>query len=121
MSLDKCMIDFQGVFEYGMSYVALSRVSSLNGLSIKNFNKKYVKANPCVIEFYNNITSNDIVTNQQIDSNTLNRSSCDDNNTTHSRKTMLSSSSSSLNRSKHVKHSISSNHSSASFVSSTPQ
>ena len=52
MTLDKCIIDLNGVFECGMTYVALSRVRSLNGLVLINFNKQYVKANPKVRLYY---------------------------------------------------------------------
>lgn len=40
------------IFEYGQIYVALSRLQSLDGLYILNFNPYKIKANPRVIEFY---------------------------------------------------------------------
>ena len=53
ISLDNAMIDVgNSVFEYGQTYVALSRVKSLNGLYLINFDAKKIKANPKVIEFY---------------------------------------------------------------------
>ncbi len=53
ISLDNAMIDVgNSVFEYGQTYVALSRVKSLDGLYLINFDAKKIKANPKVIEFY---------------------------------------------------------------------
>jgi ATP-dependent DNA helicase PIF1 len=45
----------QGVFEYGQTYVALSRIKSLNGLYLSAFHAQRIRANPKVIEFYNKI------------------------------------------------------------------
>ena len=60
MSLDLAIIDigknvFTGSGGYGQIYVALSRVRSLEGLSILNFDPTRIKCHPKVIEFYNNI------------------------------------------------------------------
>ena len=43
------------IFEYGQSYVALSRVKSLDGLYLNSFNPNKIKANPKVIDFYSKI------------------------------------------------------------------
>ena len=43
------------VFEYGQTYVALSRVQSLDGLYLSAFNYEKIQTNPIVTEFYNNI------------------------------------------------------------------
>jgi ATP-dependent DNA helicase PIF1 len=48
----------QSIFEYGQSYVALSRVRSLDGLYLSAFNSKKIGSNPKVIEFYNIISQN---------------------------------------------------------------
>lgn len=47
------------VFEYGQTYVALSRVQSLDGLYLAAFEPHRIRANPKVIEFYHNIPKKD--------------------------------------------------------------
>ena len=56
ISLDEAMINIgSSVFEYGQTYVALSRVRSEEGLYIKSLDISRIKANPKVIEFYKSI------------------------------------------------------------------
>jgi ATP-dependent DNA helicase PIF1 len=45
----------QSIFEYGQTYVALSRIQSLNGLYLSNFEPSKIRANPKVKEFYKHI------------------------------------------------------------------
>ena len=45
------------VFEYGQTYVALSRVQSLDGLQLSAFNYEKIQTNPSVIKFYENISN----------------------------------------------------------------
>ena len=53
MTLSRAEMDLGSqVFEYGQAYVALSRVKSLEGLYLTNFNPSKIKANPKVIAFY---------------------------------------------------------------------
>ena len=53
MTLSRAEMDLGSqVFEYGQAYVALSRVKSLEGLFLTNFNPNKIKANPKVIAFY---------------------------------------------------------------------
>jgi len=43
------------IFEYGQTYVALSRIESLNGLYLSAFHPSKIKANPIVKAFYDNL------------------------------------------------------------------
>ena len=54
-SLDYAIIDLGEIFEYGQSYVSLSRVRSLDGLSITNLDWMKLKAHPKAVEFYKNL------------------------------------------------------------------
>ena len=45
----------QAVFEYGQTYVALSRIQTLDGLYLSAFHAHRIRANPKVTEFYRNI------------------------------------------------------------------
>jgi ATP-dependent DNA helicase PIF1 len=45
----------KNIFEKGQSYVALSRVQSLDGLYLSDFNPKNIRANPKVTAFYDEI------------------------------------------------------------------
>lgn len=47
----------QSIFEYGQTYVALSRLQSIEGLYLSAFYAQKIKANPKVIEFYRSIAS----------------------------------------------------------------
>ena len=53
-TLKMAEIDIGGsVFEYGQTYVALSRIESLEGLYLSSFHAQKIKANPKVKAFYN--------------------------------------------------------------------
>ena len=53
LSIEKALIDIgNNIFEYGQTYVALSRVKSLQGLYLTKVNPQKIKAHPKVIEFY---------------------------------------------------------------------
>jgi len=52
-SLDNVIMDLgKDIFEYGQSYVALSRVRSLEGLHLSGFTYNRIQANPIVKTFY---------------------------------------------------------------------
>lgn len=51
MSLDNAEIDLSRAFAYGMGYVALSRVRTLNGISLIGFNAEALRVDPHVLEF----------------------------------------------------------------------
>jgi len=50
MSLDEAIIDLSNTFEYGMGYVALSRVCSLSGMCLLGLNRLAVQVNPEIVE-----------------------------------------------------------------------
>eukprot|EP00475_Leptophrys_vorax_P004542 TRINITY_DN12725_c0_g1_i1.p1 TRINITY_DN12725_c0_g1~~TRINITY_DN12725_c0_g1_i1.p1 ORF type:complete len:213 (-),score=29.14 TRINITY_DN12725_c0_g1_i1:207-806(-) len=52
MTLDRVETDLQRAFDYGMVYVALSRVRSLDGLCLLGFDPRKVKVHQKVIDFY---------------------------------------------------------------------
>ena len=51
MQISLLDISFDGMFEHGQAYVALSRATSLEGLRLQNFRPNLVKANQ-VYDFY---------------------------------------------------------------------
>merc|ERR1712034_36950 len=53
MSIEKVDLSLGKVFTYGQAYVALSRVTSLEGLRLASFSGSVVRAHPKVIRFYN--------------------------------------------------------------------
>jgi len=55
ITVDYAIVDMDGIFEDGMAYVALSRVTSKEGLSIKNFRLGNIFANEKAVEFYKNL------------------------------------------------------------------
>ena len=56
LSIEKALIDIgNNIFEYGQTYVALSRVKSLDGLYLTKLNTRKIKAHPKVIQFYNSL------------------------------------------------------------------
>jgi len=59
-TLPMASIDVGGqIFEYGQTYVALSRVESLDGLYLTAFHAEKVRANDRVIEFYSKMLKQD--------------------------------------------------------------
>lgn len=56
VTLDIAEIDIgSSIFEFGQTYVALSRIRSLNGLYLSSFNPRKIKTNPTVSAFYKTI------------------------------------------------------------------
>lgn len=51
-TLDKAVVTVAGIFEDGQAYVALSRLKSLEGLSLTSFDPKVIRAKKAVLEFY---------------------------------------------------------------------
>ena len=50
MSLDEMVVDLRDAFDYGMGYVALSRVRSLSGMELLGLNKMSLQVNPEIVE-----------------------------------------------------------------------
>jgi ATP-dependent DNA helicase PIF1 len=63
ITLDNIELDIgNNIFEYGQSYVALSRVKTLDGLYLSNFDYTKIKSNEKVSQFYNNLDNlNEII------------------------------------------------------------
>ncbi|KAL6553761.1 hypothetical protein OROMI_019434 [Orobanche minor] len=57
MTLDKLHTDLSRVFDFGMVYVALSRVRSLGGLYLSGLEPSKIKAHPKVLEYYSDFNS----------------------------------------------------------------
>lgn len=58
-TLDCVKIDLSNIFDFGMGYVALSRVRNLSGLSIvSNFSWGNINTHPTSLEFYREIDKN---------------------------------------------------------------
>jgi ATP-dependent DNA helicase PIF1 len=51
-TLDLVEIDLSEIFEYGQAYIALSRVKSLEGMSITGVNYPKIMAHPEALKFY---------------------------------------------------------------------
>ncbi len=67
-TLARAQIDIGNViFEYGQTYVALSRIQSLDGLYLAGFNPGRIKANPRVKLFYAQMqTKNEITVDPNV-------------------------------------------------------
>uniref|UniRef100_A0A0C9S740 ATP-dependent DNA helicase n=1 Tax=Wollemia nobilis TaxID=56998 RepID=A0A0C9S740_9CONI len=58
MTLERIETDLTRAFEYGMVYVALSRLKALEGLRLMGFHPAKVRAHPKVLEFYQRLGQN---------------------------------------------------------------
>ncbi len=56
ITLDYAQLDLSNIFDYGMAYVALSRVRNLDGLYIDDICWSSVKAHPRAVQFYKNVS-----------------------------------------------------------------
>lgn len=56
LTLDSAILDIgNDIFECGQSYVALSRIKSIEGVYLKSFTLNKIKINKKVMDFYNNL------------------------------------------------------------------
>lgn len=55
MTIPLLEVSFNRMFEFGQAYVALSRATSLDGLTLNSFQANSIRAHPLVIHFYRNI------------------------------------------------------------------
>jgi ATP-dependent DNA helicase PIF1 len=66
-TLDMAEIDVgTGIFECGQTYVALSRVKSLEGLYLQSFDARQIRVNKKAQDFYMNLDSKTILTDATI-------------------------------------------------------
>lgn len=56
-TIDCAVVDLSGAFEFGQAYVALSRVKSLEALTLKNASQEQFRAHPKALAFYENLCS----------------------------------------------------------------
>lgn len=55
MTIPLLEVSFNRMFEYGQAYVALSRATCLQGLTLRSFQSQAVKAHPQVKQFYDSL------------------------------------------------------------------
>jgi hypothetical protein len=61
MTTSEAVISLDKIFKPGMAYVALSRVTSLQGLHLQNFNPRSIYCDPAVERALNAMTSASIL------------------------------------------------------------
>jgi ATP-dependent DNA helicase PIF1 len=66
MSLDAAFINLGKVFEYGMGYVALSRVRSIDGLYLEEFNEMSLKVHPSIIKISDQLSKHSDLTAKRL-------------------------------------------------------
>lgn len=59
LTIDKVEVNVMDFFEKGQFYTAISRVRTLEGLTLKNLNWGKVKAHPKVLEFYKSLENSE--------------------------------------------------------------
>ena len=57
MTMDKAVVNLKNIFLSGQAYVSLSRVTSLSGLVIENFDPKHIHCDPAIKECLSNMNS----------------------------------------------------------------
>jgi ATP-dependent DNA helicase PIF1 len=65
-TLDKAIMDIgDSIFEYGQTYVALSRIKRLEGLYLTALNIDKIKVNPTVVDFYNKLENISVISDNK--------------------------------------------------------
>lgn len=54
-TIERVVVDTDGIFEKGQLYVALSKCPSSANMQILNFNTRYVRCDPYFVHFYNSM------------------------------------------------------------------
>ena len=75
LTLQNIVVDMKGRFNRGQAYVALSRVKSIQGLYITNFNQSAIKTDPAVTEVMDEFRTKQLPVIHNLQINTVNRSS----------------------------------------------
>lgn len=65
MTLDKAELSLADCFEAGQAYVALSRLRSLEGLTLLSFDPTKIKAHPAVVKYYEELSNRHHLSGQQ--------------------------------------------------------
>jgi hypothetical protein len=64
MTIPLLEVSFNRMFEYGQAYVALSRATSLAGLTLRQYQSNVIKAHPLVKKFYEKLYRHHTLSNQ---------------------------------------------------------
>ena len=58
ITLDYAIMDLSNVFTWGQAYIGLSRVKTIEGLSLKDIRYEAIQAHPLVVQYYKDLEEN---------------------------------------------------------------